>query len=237
MGAPIKLLIGVNLLRHLRATIDVAGRQFVVRNYEPPAPPDATTVHPIFYRGGAMVLPGSFGMERTAPSSTLLMNTSMSFPLALDKGGWEKAGQDTGKFAAVPGSNDLRHGNLPMLRLGAFEIPNVPGVFGAPIAAVEKEEGINLDGFAGSGLFATFRLTFADKGRTLWMEDLPPDVIAMRRRMVEQARRPKGVSGAPPMVPDVTLTPPPALGPGGSGTTAPAEKAEPAPAPSKRKTP
>lgn len=187
MGAPIKLLIGVNLLRHLRATIDVAGRQFVVRNYEPPPPPEATTVHPIFYRGGAMVLPGAFGVERSAPSTTLLMHTSMAFPLALDQAGWEKAGQNAEEFVAVPGKSGLSHGMLPMLRLGAFEIPNVPGVFGAPISEVEKEAGIDLDGFAGSGLFSTFRLTFADEGRTLWMEDLPPDVIAMRRRLAEQA--------------------------------------------------
>lgn len=48
IGAPIKLLIGVHLLRKMRATIDVSGRQFVVRNYEPPPPPDATTVTPFF---------------------------------------------------------------------------------------------------------------------------------------------------------------------------------------------
>jgi len=188
LGAPIKMLIGVNLLRHLRATIDVAGRQFVVRNYEPPPPPEATTVHPIFYRGGAMVLPANFATERSAPLATLLMNTSMSFPLALDEEGWKKGGQDVKLFPAVPGSPGTKHGVLSMLRLGAFEIPNVPGIFGAPISAVEKEAGIDLDGFAGSGLFATFRLTFADEGRTLWMEDLPADVIAMRRRLAEKAR-------------------------------------------------
>ena len=202
MGAPIKMLIGVNLLRHLSATIDVAGRQFVVRNYEPPPPPEATTVHPIFYRGGAMVLPGAFGVERSSPSSTLLMHTSMAFPLALDRGGWKKGGQNSDNFVAVPGKSGLSHGMLPMLRLGAFEIPNVPGVFGAPIEEVEKEVGIDLDGFAGSGLFATFRLTFADEGRTLWMEDLPPDVIEMRRRLVEQAAAkrsaPRGAAGNPP---------------------------------------
>jgi hypothetical protein len=224
-GAPIKLLIGVNLLRHLRATIDVAGRQFVVRNYEPPPPPHATTVHPIFYRGGALVLPGGFGMERTAPLSTLLMNTSMSFPLALDEDGWKKAGQNSSEFAAVPGASDLRHSTLPLLRLGAFEIPNVPGVFGAPIEAVEKEVGINLDGFAGSGLFATFRMTFADEGRTLWLEDLPADVIAERRRIAEEAARPSQPG------PGVGLTPPDLMGPSGAEPTAPS--AAPAPAPEK----
>lgn len=213
LGAPIKLLIGVNLLRHLRATIDVAGRQFVVRNYEPPAPPEATTIHPIFYRGGALVLPGAFGTERTAPSSTLLMNTSMTFPLALDEEGWKKAGLDPKTFPAVPGASDLRHASLPMLRLGAFEIPNVPGVLGAPLDAVESELEVDLDGFAGSALFATFRLTFADEGRTLWMEDLPAEVIAERRRLAEEAERIAQERAAKGMVPDVELTRPEVLSP------------------------
>lgn len=225
MGAPIKMLIGVNLLRHLRATIDVAGRQFVVRNYEPPPPPEATTVHPIFYRGGAMVLPGAFGIERSAPRTTLLMHTSMAFPLALDQGGWKKGGQNPENFVAVPGKSGLTHGMLPMLRLGAFEIPNVPGVFGAPIEEVEKEVGIDLDGFAGSGLFATFRLTFAEEGRTLWMEDLPPDVIEMRRRLAERAAAkvamPRGAAGKAPSQ---------SAGSGSGGQTTPEGSALPPPA-------
>ncbi len=188
IGAPIKMLIGVHLLRRLRATIDLAGRQFVVRNYEPPPPPQATTVNPIFYRGGAMVLPSAFGTDQSAPTSTLLVNTSMVFPLALDEEGWKKGGQDPGTFVAVPGGGDLRQGILPMLRLGAFEIPSVPGVLGAPVGALEKEIGVDLDGFAGSGLFATFRLTFADGGRTLWMEDLPPEVIELRRQALQEMR-------------------------------------------------
>lgn len=214
MGAPIKMLIGVNLLRHLRATIDVAGRQFVVRNYEPPPPPDATTVHPIFYRGGAMVLPGAFGIERSAPRATFLMHTSMAFPLALDQGGWKKGGQNSESFVAVPGKSGLTHGILPMLRLGAFEIPNVPGVFGAPVEEVEKEVGIDLDGFLGSGLFATFRLTFAEGGRTLWMEDLPPDVIEMRRSLAERA----ATKMTPPRSPAGNPRPPSGSGSGSSST-------------------
>jgi len=148
VGAPVKMLIGVNLLRHLRATVDFSGSQFVVRNYDPPAPPEATTVHPVFYRGGAMVLPTAFGVEQSAPSSSLLMNTSMAYPVALDEGGWEKAGQDPAEFAAIPGESGLRHGTLPLLRLGAFEIPNVPGVVGAPVADLEETLSVDLDGFA-----------------------------------------------------------------------------------------
>jgi hypothetical protein len=114
----------------------------------------------------------------------------MVFPLALDESGWEKAGQDPKTFLSVPGQADLKHGMVPMLRLGAFEIAQVPGVLGAPISAIEKEVGVDLDGAAGSGLFSTFRLTFADQGRVLWLEDLPPDVLEARQEAVVSVRGP-----------------------------------------------
>jgi hypothetical protein len=189
IGAPVKMLIGVNLLRQLRATIDFSGSQFVVRSFEPPPPPDGTTVVPVFYRGGAMVLPGAFGADQSAPHSSLLLNTSMHFPIALDEAGWKKAGQNPATFAAVPGQADLKHGTLPMLRLGAFEIPNVPGVIGPKVSDLEQALAVDLDGFAGSGLFATFRLTFADGGRTLFIEDLPAEVIEARVRTAEALRQ------------------------------------------------
>lgn len=188
IGAPVKMLLGVHLLRKVRATIDLSGRQFVVRNYEPPAPPHATTIAPVFYKGGALVIPGAFGVKRTAPTASLLMNTSVTFPLALDEAGWKKAGRDPNTLVAVPGAPDLRHGTIPMLRLGAFEIPEIPGVIGLPIDEIEQEVGVDLDGLAGSGLFATFRLTFADRGKTMWMEDLPPEVIAERQALLERLR-------------------------------------------------
>ena len=175
-----------------------------------------------------MVLPGFMGTEESAPAASLLMNTSLPYPIALDQGGWEKAGQDTAQFAAMPGAGGLTHSMLPMLRLGAFEIPNIPGVLGAPVADLEKAVRVDLDGFAGSGLFATFRMTFADGGRTLWLEDLPPDVIEARIRAAEAIRRiqsrPIGSSvpmAAPPggsEGPGGLLPPPPtgsSSGPGG----------------------
>ena len=51
VNAPIKILLGVNLLRHVRPTIDFAGGQFVVRSYDPPPPPSATTVTPVLRAG------------------------------------------------------------------------------------------------------------------------------------------------------------------------------------------
>ena len=177
LNAPIKLLIGVQLLRQLHATVDFAAGQFVVRSFEPPPPPQATTVHPGYVRGGAMVLPASFSAESEGARASLLVHTTMAYPVALDEGGWEKAGVDVNGFSALPGQSGVKMGRLPMLRLGAFEIPNVPGILGAPIHEVEKSLGVELDGFAGSGLVATFRVTFADGGRTVWLEDLPPEVL------------------------------------------------------------
>lgn len=191
LNAPIKLLIGVQLLRQLHATVDFAAGQFVVRSFEPPPPPRATTVHPGYVRGGAMVLPANFSVESEAARASLLVHTTMAYPVALDAGGWEKAGVDVNGFSALPGQNGVKMGRLPMLRLGAFEIPNVPGILGAPIEDVEKTLGVELDGFAGSGLVATFRVTFADRGRTMWLEDLPPEVLeqeaAARARQAREA--------------------------------------------------
>lgn len=225
VGAPVKMLIGVNLLRQLRATIDFAGSQFVVRNYEPPPPPEGTAVAPIFYRGGAMVLPGHFGADQTAPATSLLVNTSMTFPVALDETGWKKAGLNPADFAAVPGQADLKHGLLPMLRLGAFEIPNVPGVIGPKVSDLEQALAVDLDGFAGSGLFATFRLTFADGGRTLYIEDLPAEVIEARMRTAEALRR---AAATRKSMPDMRLEQPELLS--GDGAAAPEASEAPAPA-------
>jgi len=192
LNAPIKLLIGVNLLRHLRPTIDFSGRQFVVRSFDPPAPPDATTLHPVYYRGGAIVLPVAYGTDEAAPLGTLLMHTSMNFPVALDEAAWKKVGEDPEEFAPIPGRTGLKEGRLPFLRLGTFDINGVPGVLGAPVSEVEKAAQADLDGFAGSGLFATFRLTLTDSGRTLWIEDLPAEVLAMQKPI------PKGTPLLPP---------------------------------------
>ncbi len=205
MGVPVKILLGVHFLRRARATVDLLGQQFVVRSYEPPPPPAATTVNPIFYRGGAMVLPGAFGTELDAPSTSLFVNTSMIFPLALDEAGWKKAGQDPKNFMSVPGRANLKHGMVPMLRLGAFEVAQVPGVLGAPIATIEKEVGVDLDGAAGSGLFSTFRMTFADQGRVLWLEDLPPD---LRQQMVPQGEAAPGPGTRVPATAGPAASPP-----------------------------
>lgn len=177
LNAPIKMLIGVNLLRHLHPTIDFAGSQFVVRTFEPPPPPQATTVRVSYVRGGGMMMRGAFGSDQSAPNASLLIDTSMTFPLALDEGGWKKAGVPTSGLRSIPNAGALRAGVLPQLRLGAFTVPQVPGVLGAPVAELEKGLDVDLDGLVGSGLLATFRVTLVDGGRTMWLEDLPREAL------------------------------------------------------------
>ena len=102
IGAPIKALLGVNLLRHLNATIDYEGRQFVARSYAPPPPPSATRLNLHYVRGGGMIVRGTMGGEK-GPGAALLVDTSRPFPLALDAGGWKKAGSTVESLKLVAG--------------------------------------------------------------------------------------------------------------------------------------
>ncbi|MBX3129230.1 MAG: hypothetical protein KF718_21105 [Polyangiaceae bacterium] len=182
LNAPIKMLIGVNLLRRLHPTFDFSGGQFVVRSSDPPPPPEATTVRLSYVRGGGMLMRGSFGTEPNVRWASFLVDTSMTFPLALDDGGWKKAGVPLSSLRDVPNLGGLRAGMLPAMRLGAFELPDVPGVYGAPIAELEQGLDIDLDGLVGSGLLAPFRVTLVDGGRTMWLEDIPHEAMMQQRR-------------------------------------------------------
>ncbi len=182
LNAPIKMLIGVSLLRKLHPTFDFTGGQFVVRNFDPPPPPEATTVRLSYIRGGGMLMRGAFGTEPNARWASFLVDTSMTFPIALDDAGWAKAGVPLDTLRSVPNLGNLRAGMLPALRLGAFELPDVPGVYGAPVEEVEKSLDIDIDGLVGSGLLAPFRVTLVDQGRTMWLEDIPQEVLMQQRR-------------------------------------------------------
>ena len=173
LGAPIKALLGVNLLRHLNPTFDYAGGQFVVRTFAPPMPPQATRI-PVFYaKGGGMVIRSELGPEKSPVPAVLMLDTSMSFPLALDDAGWKKAGVDTAKLEPVPREPKYKQGIVPVVRLGAFDIPQVPAVWGVPIAELEQGVQIDLDGVVGASMLGAFRITLVDEGRTMWLEDLP----------------------------------------------------------------
>jgi hypothetical protein len=173
MNVPIKALLGVNLLRHLNVTFDYIGGQFIVRSFTPPIPPSATRIPVAYLKGGGMLMRSAFSSDKGAPSATLLLDTSMSFPLALDQDGWKKSGTETSKLQPLAQDAKLKQGVVPILRLGAFDIPQVPGVFGTPIAEIEKGVEIDIDGVVGSGLLAYFRVTLTDEGRAMWLEDVP----------------------------------------------------------------
>lgn len=171
IGVPIRATIGMNLLRHLNTTIDFEGRQFVVRSFEPPAPPDATRLRVGYVKGGGIVFPASLGDA----VASLSFDSSMIPPIELDQAGWKKAGVDyaslTSMASAESPDSKLRSGELALLKLGALDIPKVPGIFGGSLAAFEKGLGYDLDGVLGAGLLGHYRLTFGESGRVLWIED------------------------------------------------------------------
>jgi hypothetical protein len=242
VNAPIKILLGVNLLRHLHATFDFTGGQFVVRSFDPPPPPVATTVKLNYVRGGGMLLRGAFGADQAAVPCSLLLDTSLTYPVALDTAGWKKAGVEASSLRPVPGAADLREGMLPMLRIGAFDIPRVPGVQGdAPVKEREDLLGIELDGLVGAGLLSTFRVTLVDGGRTMWLEDLPAEALNQPSLLPPSppegaaAEEEPGAADAPETAPAKGAKPPApagkAAGPGGTKPAAGAASTPPAAAP------
>jgi hypothetical protein len=196
MNVPIKALLGVNLLRHLNVTFDYIGGQFIVRTFTPPIPPSATRVPIAYIKGGGMLMRSALSTDKGAPSASLLLDSAMTFPLALDQDGWKKAGTEVGKLLPVPQDSKLKQGMVPLLRLGAFDIPQVPGVYGTPIAEVEKGVEVDIDGVVGSGLLAYFRVTLTDDGRAMWLEDVPQ--LPQTAPPSEKAGPPPASSAAPP---------------------------------------
>src|SRR4030095_14741989 len=83
MNVPIRALLGVTLLRHLNVTFDYIGGQFIVRTFTPPIPPSATRVPIAYVKGGGMILRSALSGDKSAPPAALLLDTSMSYPLAL----------------------------------------------------------------------------------------------------------------------------------------------------------
>ncbi len=203
LNAPIRLLLGVNLLRHLHPTVDFEGSQFIVRAFDPPPPPHATTLHMSYIRGGGMVFRTNLGADdRTAGS--LLVDTAMQFPVALDDNGWRKAGVTLDSLKPVPDGGRLKQGLLPRMLLGAFDVPKVPGVYGAPLEEFEKGLDVDLDGLVGAGLLAAFRVTLADGGRALWLEDT---TMVEQRERAPASAPPDGPASPPEQPPGATPQP------------------------------
>jgi hypothetical protein len=174
---PIKVLLGVNLLRRLNATFDLIGQQFVVRSYDPPEPPAATRLPVQYLKGGGMVVRSSIGSAESAPAFSLFVDSAASFSMLLDDDAWKRTGTDADRFLPVAGSAGVKQARLNHVRLGAYTIPSVPALTGEASEPLEKVLGVDLDGRIGAGLLGSFRLTFTDRGRALWLEDLASALV------------------------------------------------------------
>ncbi|MDF2694249.1 MAG: hypothetical protein K0S65_2632, partial [Labilithrix sp.] len=195
LGATIKALLGVNVLRHMHVTFDRRGSQFVVRKSEPPPPPDASKM-PIFYaRGGAMMMRAAFS-NKDDGNALLFVDSSAFYPLALEDALLKRSGADVSSFRSEPGAPPAwKMGPLPFFKLGGIDISGFPAVQGAPFNEYKQTFDVDLGGVAGAGLLSVFRVTFADEGKWLWLE-LDPSM---------------GGPGAPPAGPP-SGTPPPIPG-------------------------
>jgi hypothetical protein len=170
LGATIKALIGVNVLRHMHVTFDRRGSQFVVRKNEPPPPPDASKM-PIFYaRGGAMMLRANVSSKDDG-HTLLFVDTSAFYPLALDDALLKRSGADLTTFRPQPGAPpSWKMGPLPFFKLGGVDLSQFPAVQGAPFNDYKQTFDVDLGGIAGAGLLSIFRVTFAEQGKWLWLE-------------------------------------------------------------------
>lgn len=173
LGAPIKALLGVNVLRHLHATFDRRGSQFVVRRDEPGAPPDASRVRLHYVRGGGMLLSAHLSQKAESPVS-FLVDTSQPFPLALFDETWAKAGVNMASLKSDPSlPANLKAGYIPYMRVGAFELPQIPAVAGMDLRDIKSRLDLDFGGVVGAGLLSAFRVTFGDQGRFVWLESDP----------------------------------------------------------------
>ncbi|MEZ4260480.1 MAG: hypothetical protein R3B36_15500 [Polyangiaceae bacterium] len=217
LGAPIRALIGVNVLRHMHVTIDRRGSQFVVRKEDPPAPPAASRV-PLFYvKGGGMMMRASVSAKDEGQTS-MFVDSSAAYPLALDEAVLKRSGADLSSFRPEPGTPpSWRLGMLPYFKLGGLDLPQIPAMRGPSIADYKQNMDVELGGVVGAGLLAAFRITLGDDGRYMWMEMDP---------LLMQMQDPGPAGGAPPGEPAEGVSPGPPTG--GAPAPAPTSIAPPA---------
>jgi hypothetical protein len=221
LGAPIKLLLGVNLLRHAHATFDRLGDQFVIRKNEPVTPPEATRV-PIWYlRGGGMMVRA--GVSQHSPEkSVLLVDTMFMLPVALEDSTWKLAGVDLASLTPAPGAPNVREGMIPMVKFAGFDLPQIMGAEGAPVSELKASIDTDLGGILGAGLLALFRVTFGDDGRFVWLEADPALLMPPDRSGAPQAGGKPAPSSAAPPAPGAAPSSPAATPPSASPSAPPA---------------
>ncbi len=173
LGAPIKALLGVNLLRHIHATFDRRGGQFVVRLQDPPSPPEASRL-PLYYaRGGGMMMHMQVAAKESG-TSLFYVDSSQPYSLLMQDALWKKAGVDLAQLVPSSVVPNARAGRVPSIRLGAMDFPMVPALALDSVASQAPASlDIDLGGIVGAGLLEAFRVTFTDDGRFVWVEPDP----------------------------------------------------------------
>jgi hypothetical protein len=181
LGAPIKALLGVNLLRHIHATFDRRGSQFVVRLQDPPSPPEASRL-PLYYaRGGGMMMRLQIA-PRDQAQSLFYVDSSQPYSLVMQDALWRKAGVDLTQLVPSQVIPNARAGRIPSLRLGGMDFPMVPALALESVnAQAPASLDIDLGGVVGAGLLEAFRVTFTDEGRFAWVEPDPTMVDEQRK--------------------------------------------------------
>ncbi|MEO8878501.1 MAG: hypothetical protein ABI461_23130 [Polyangiaceae bacterium] len=205
LGAPVKALLGVNLLRHMHSTFDRRGDQFVVRKDDPSAPPDAARLPLWYVRGGGMLMRGTLSHDE---KTTFLVDSSQPYFVALSDPMWKAAGLDQHAQSVDPSRPDVRGAPLPLMRLAGFELPQVPALSSAAITGVQSNVDLDLGGVIGASLISAFRVTFGDEGRFIWME---PDMTQQQQPPPVDGRAP--ISQPAPSSSQPSLTPPGANSP------------------------
>ena len=182
LGAPIKALLGVNLLRHIHATFDRRGGQFIVRLQDPPSPPEASRL-PLYYaRGGGMMMRLQIA-PKEQQQSLFYVDSSQPYSLVMQDSLWRKAGVDLAQLVPSQVIPNARAGRIPSLRLGGMDFPMVPALALESVnAQAPASLDIDLGGVVGAGLLEAFRVTFTDEGRFAWMEPDPTMVDGAERK-------------------------------------------------------
>jgi hypothetical protein len=175
LGVPIKALLGANLLRHVHATFDRRGDQFVVRKQDATPPPEATRVPLWYVRGGGMTLRASVTSRDDGDSAMAVDSSRFLQPglLALEDSIWKKAGIDVRTLTPMPDSPNVRRGFLPSLKLGGIDLVKVQALEGLDFGELQSAMDVDIGGLVGAELLANFRVTFADEGRFMWIEADP----------------------------------------------------------------
>ena len=172
VNAPIKVLLGVNLLRHIHATFDRRGDQFVVRMEEPPSPPEASRVPLYYLRGGGLMMPGQLSTKEEGKGA-FFVDSTLPYYLALDDRGFSRAGVDLATLEPAPGLPSGKVARLPSFRLGGIDLPGMPALKLGAISDLAPTIDVTLGGIFGASLLEPFRFTFADGGKFAWLEPDP----------------------------------------------------------------